>query len=98
MEKVADKFCFGVDVGGTTVKIGLFQTDGTIVDKWEIKTNTANHGSAVLPDIAHSLADKLKERNIEKVWWKELELVYLHPSTQMESFRILLTLDGAIKK
>ena len=63
---MADKFCFGVDVGGTTVKIGLFQTDGTIVDKWEIKTNTANHGSAVLPDIAHSLADKLKERNIEK--------------------------------
>ncbi len=63
---MADKFCFGVDVGGMTVKIGLFQTDGTIVDKWEIKTNTANHGSAVLPDIAHSLADKLKERNIEK--------------------------------
>lgn len=60
------KYCFGVDIGGTTVKIGLFQTDGTIVDKWEIKTNTENHGSAILPDIAQSLKDKLRERVIEK--------------------------------
>lgn len=60
------KYCFGVDVGGTTVKIGLFQTDGSIVDKWEIKTNTANHGSAVLPDIAQSLEEKLKEHVIDK--------------------------------
>lgn len=60
------RYCFGVDVGGTTVKIGLFQTDGTIADKWEIKTDTANHGSAVLPDIARSLAEKLKEHGIEK--------------------------------
>lgn len=60
------RYCFGVDVGGTTVKIGLFKTDGTIADKWEIKTDTANHGSAVLPDIARSLAEKLKEHGIEK--------------------------------
>lgn len=60
------KYCFGVDIGGTTVKIGLFQTDGTIVDKWEIKTNTENHGSAILPDVAQSLKDKLKETGIEK--------------------------------
>ena len=30
------KYCFGVDVGGTTVKIGLFQADGVLVDKWVI--------------------------------------------------------------
>ncbi len=60
------KYCFGVDVGGTTVKIGLFQTDGTIEDKWEIKTNTADHGSAVLPDIARSLEEKLSEKRIDK--------------------------------
>ena len=30
------KYCFGVDIGGTTVKLGLFTTDGEIVDKWEI--------------------------------------------------------------
>lgn len=60
------KYCFGVDVGGTTVKIGLFQTDGKIVDKWEIKTRTENHGDAILPDIAESLNRKLDEYKIEK--------------------------------
>ena len=45
------RYCFGVDIGGTTVKLGLFTTDGEIVDKWEIKTRTENHGEAVLPDI-----------------------------------------------
>ena len=38
------KYCFGVDVGGTTIKIGFFNTDGTMLDKWEIKTNTDNFG------------------------------------------------------
>ena len=33
------KYCFGVDIGGTTVKLGLFTTEGEIVDKWEIKTH-----------------------------------------------------------
>lgn len=58
------RYCFGVDVGGTTVKIGLFQTDGTILDKWEIKTRTENHGSSILPDIAESLQKKIIERQI----------------------------------
>ena len=31
-------YCFGIDVGGTTVKCGLFRTDGTLVEKWEIPT------------------------------------------------------------
>ena len=30
------KYCFGIDVGGTSVKCGLFQTDGVLVEKWEI--------------------------------------------------------------
>ena len=60
------RYCFGVDVGGTTVKIGLFQTDGTIVDKWEIKTRREDSGSAVLPDIAESLKEKLAGHQIER--------------------------------
>ena len=32
------KYCFGIDVGGTSVKCGLFQTDGVLVEKWEIPT------------------------------------------------------------
>ena len=52
-------YCFGVDIGGTTVKMGLFEGDGNVIDKWEIKTVTANGGEAVLPDIAASIAEKL---------------------------------------
>ena len=56
------KYCFGVDIGGTTVKLGLFTTEGEIVDKWEIKTRTENQGEAVLPDIAAALNEKLEEK------------------------------------
>ena len=59
------KYCFGVDIGGTTVKIGLFKTDGELVDKWEIKTHTENQGEAVLPDIAVSLKEKMQEREMD---------------------------------
>ena len=43
------KYCFGVDIGGTTVKMGLFEEDGTILDKWEITTDTSDEGKAILP-------------------------------------------------
>lgn len=60
------KYCFGVDIGGTTVKMGLFQADGTLVDKWEIITRTENGGEAILSDIAATIQDKLQERKIDK--------------------------------
>ncbi len=59
-------YCFGVDIGGTTVKIGLFKTEGEVIEKWEIKTRTANGGEAILPDIAASLMEKLDAYGIEK--------------------------------
>ncbi len=58
------KYAFGVDIGGTTVKIGLFKTDGTLVDTWEIKTRTEKGGVNVLPDIAEAIQKKLAEQNI----------------------------------
>lgn len=57
---------FGVDIGGTTVKIGLFHIDGTMLEKWEIPTNTENHGVAILDDVAASVLAKIKEKGIEK--------------------------------
>ena len=42
------KYAFGVDIGGTTCKIGFFETSGKLLDKWEIKTNTENHGVSIL--------------------------------------------------
>ena len=60
------KYAFGVDVGGTTCKIGLFETSGILIDKWEIKTNTENGGAAILPDVAASVEAKLTESGIGK--------------------------------
>ena len=60
------KYCFGVDVGGTTVKMGLFEENGTILDKWEIVTHTEEEGKAILPDISASILEKIKEKKLNK--------------------------------
>lgn len=59
-------YAFGVDIGGTTVKIGLFDKEGCVLDKWEIPTVKDNEGTSILPDVAQSLLDKMKEKGIEK--------------------------------
>ena len=60
------KYGFGVDVGGTTCKIGLFDNTGVILDKWEIKTNTENNGASILDDIVASLEGKMADAGISK--------------------------------
>lgn len=57
---------FGVDVGGTTVKIGLFSAEGQLEDKWEIVTRKDNGGEYILGDIAASIDAKLQEKNLTK--------------------------------
>ena len=56
---------FGVDIGGTTVKLGLFRTDGTLLDKWEIPTRTENDGAHILPDVAEAIKGKIAEKAID---------------------------------
>ncbi|MCR5418761.1 MAG: ROK family glucokinase [Lachnospiraceae bacterium] len=58
------EYVFGVDVGGTTVKMGLFTTGGEVVDKWEIPTRTENGGENILPDIASAVKVKCEEKSI----------------------------------
>lgn len=58
------EYCFGIDVGGTTVKLGLFTTDGWLMDKWEIPTRKENDGEYILSDIAESVKAKMAEKNI----------------------------------
>jgi glucokinase len=60
------KYCFGIDIGGTTVKCGLFETNGTLVEKWEIPTHKKNGGEQILPDVAETIEKKLKEKGISK--------------------------------
>ena len=57
-------YAFGVDIGGTTIKMGFFNTDGKFVDKWEITTRTENNGEKILPDIARSIKKKLKDNEL----------------------------------
>lgn len=60
------QFCFGIDVGGTTVKLGLFNLDGIVLDKWEIPTRREEAGRYILSDVANAVNQKIKEASIEK--------------------------------
>lgn len=60
------KYCFGVDVGGTTVKMGLFLTDSTLVDKWEIPTRKDIAEDVILSDIANSIQKKMEQHQIKR--------------------------------
>ena len=60
------RYCIGVDVGGTSVKLGLFETEGKLLDKWEIPTRKEKHGEQILPDVAASILEKLEERKIRR--------------------------------
>lgn len=61
-----EKYGFGVDIGGTTIKMSLFEMVGEIVDKWEIPTNTADNGSSILDDVAAAIESCLTDWKIEK--------------------------------
>lgn len=60
------KYAFGVDIGGTTCKIGFFETSGNMLDRWEIATNTENHGEAILEDVAGAVIGRLALEGIGK--------------------------------
>ncbi|MFB4166469.1 ROK family glucokinase [Virgibacillus sp. JSM 102003] len=54
-----DQNIIGVDVGGTTIKIGILNEAGNILDKWEIPTNVTNNGTSILTDIWNSVRQKI---------------------------------------
>lgn len=58
------KKCIGIDVGGTTVKIGIFGIDGSLLEKWEVPTRKEENGKYILSDVAASIQEKLREQNI----------------------------------
>ncbi|MGI6018214.1 MAG: ROK family glucokinase [Marvinbryantia sp.] len=60
------EYCFGIDVGGTTVKCGLFNVKGDVLDKWEIPTRTENNGCNILPDVAATIAAKIGEKKLDR--------------------------------
>lgn len=63
---MAKKYCVGVDIGGTTVKCGVFTVDGELKNKWEIPTRKEYSGAYILQDVAESLKSNLKAMKIKK--------------------------------
>lgn len=61
------KYAFGVDIGGTTVKIGIFETNGNLLDTWEIPTRIEENGKYILGDIAEAVEKKLEEKSISRL-------------------------------
>ena len=59
------KYGFGIDLGGTTVKIAYFDENGNMLDKWEIPTVTENNGEQILPDIADSVQFYIAKNKID---------------------------------
>ena len=82
-------YAFGVDIGGTTIKMGFFDTEGKLLDKWEITTRTENNGEKVLPDIARSIKKKLKENELTLD-----DLAFPDPSFQAALSTSASTSDG----
>ena len=60
------QYAFGVDAGGTTVKMGLFTTEGQLLDSWEIPTRKEDDGREVLPDIARAVQAKMQETGLDR--------------------------------
>ncbi len=60
------EYVFGVDVGGTTVKMGLFSNEGELLEKWEIPTDKREKGKNILNDIAASIESKINEKGLDR--------------------------------
>ncbi|HIX67361.1 MAG TPA: ROK family glucokinase [Candidatus Anaerostipes excrementavium] len=60
------KKLYGIDVGGTTVKMGLFSEDGELIEKWEIPTRTEENGKYILEDIAEAIKENIEKHQISK--------------------------------
>jgi len=61
-----DKVCFGIDIGGTAVKVGLFDTEGTLLRQWDFTTVRTGNGKDILRDAAHFIQEKMEELKLSK--------------------------------
>lgn len=60
------QYGFGIDIGGTTIKLGLFHREGKLLDKWEIPTNVSNNGTGILSDIGAAIQARLDVHHLTK--------------------------------
>ena len=58
------EYAFGIDLGGTTAKVGLFTTSGKLLEKWEVSTDTSNNGAHILENLAAAVQQKMQEKGV----------------------------------
>lgn len=58
------EYAFGIDLGGTTAKVGVFTTSGALLEKWEVPTDTSNQGENILRNLANAVKGKMAEMGI----------------------------------
>ena len=88
--------CIGVDIGGTSVKIGLFETTGELLDKWEVKTRKEDGGVNILPDVAASIRKKLDEKGLDlKKDVAGAGMAFRDLLCQMDTWKYVSIWDGA---
>ncbi|MCD8090240.1 MAG: ROK family glucokinase [Clostridiales bacterium] len=61
-----ESYVIGVDLGGTAVKMGLFNDSGELIEKWSIPTDRSNNGANILSDIAKNIKTKTREHSLDK--------------------------------
>ena len=58
------EYAFGIDLGGTTAKVGLFTTAGDLLEKWEVPTDSSENGVRILPNLAAAILGKMEEKGL----------------------------------
>ncbi|MGD9910405.1 MAG: ROK family glucokinase [Candidatus Izemoplasmatales bacterium] len=61
------KYLVGIDIGGTSIKIGLFDLSGSLLEKWDIPTNKTNKGELILSEIAESIQSKIRIEEVHGI-------------------------------
>lgn len=66
---MGEEVLVGIDIGGSTVKLGFINSQGVILKKWEIPTNVTNAGHTIIDDIwnainTHLQLNELKNKTI----------------------------------
>ena len=61
---IMKEYAFGIDLGGTTAKVGLFTTAGELLEKWEVPTDTSHAGEHILANLAAAVRGKMEEKSL----------------------------------
>ena len=85
------EYAFGIDLGGTTAKVGLFTTAGDLLEKWEVATDTSNAGEHILENLAAAIRGKMDEKHLtaEQIAAYEAEPIALEPWDPMGSLAVV---------